>query len=113
LEAITEKMRAALYEGEAFVDVDLEFHLCIAAAAHNSILYYLIDAIRDAMRDSILQWHYRRHTVEEHERVQRTHDALLAAIRARDAEAAAIAMTEHFADALSFLDASEAETPAP
>jgi DNA-binding FadR family transcriptional regulator len=112
LEAITGKMRAALYEGEAFVDVDLEFHLCVAAAAHNSILYYLIDAIRDAMRDSILQWHYRRHTVEEHERVQRIHDALLAAIRARDAEAAAAAMTEHFADALSFLDVSEAETSA-
>jgi DNA-binding FadR family transcriptional regulator len=109
LEAITEKMRALLYEGEAFVAADLEFHLSVAAATHNSILYYLIDAIRDAMRDSILQWHYRRHTDEEHERVQRIHDSLLAAIRARDGEAAAAAMNEHFIDALSFLDASESD----
>jgi GntR family transcriptional repressor for pyruvate dehydrogenase complex len=113
LEQIAVRMRALLYEGEAFVDADLEFHLCVAAATHNSILYYLIVAIRDAMRDSILQWHYRRHTVEEHERVQRTHDALLVAIRTGDPEAAAAAMTEHFIDALSFLDASEADTPTP
>ena len=107
IEQITEQMRAHLYESEAFVDADLEFHLSIAAATHNSILYFLIGAIRDAMRDSILQWHARSHTDEEHERVQRCHEALLAAIRTRDAEAAAAAMTEHFTDAISALDASE------
>ncbi len=94
----------------AYVDSDLKFHLTIAAATHNSIMYYLVESIRDAMRDSILQWHLRERPVEAYEQVQHIHEQIVAAIQQQDADAAAAAMTGHFDNAIAYLTDSPVDS---
>ena len=104
LEKLVRKMRAELHDAEPdYVDSDLRFHLSIASAAHNSMLYYLIESIRDAMRNSILQWHIHRHTPDAYEQVQRIHERIVEAVKLGDPEMAAAAMKQHFDNAISNL----------
>lgn len=108
LEQILGQMHEHLYDAETFIEADLAFHLCIASITHNAILRYLIESIRDAMRGTMLQWHDRRHTPEEHERVFQLHEAIVAALKSGDATATADAMTDHFVSAIANVNASEA-----
>ncbi|MBI5670328.1 MAG: FadR family transcriptional regulator [Chloroflexi bacterium] len=94
-----------------YVDTDLRFHLCIASATHNTMMYYLVESIRDAMRDSILQWHLREHPVKAYQQVQQIHEQIADAIRRQDADAAAEAMIIHFDNAIAYLTDSPMDTP--
>ena len=67
--------------------------------------------IREAMRGTMLQWHYHRHTPEEHERVFQLHAAITSALKAGDPVAAADAMTDHFVNAIAHLRESGSAAP--
>jgi DNA-binding FadR family transcriptional regulator len=94
-------MRASLEDAEAFARNDLEFHLAIARAAHNQVLYHVIDTLRHVLRAWFVEVFPRRQDSGE---PIRNHEPILAAIRVRDPEAARRAMAEHLASGARWLD---------
>lgn len=96
-------MRDHLDDLEAYTDLDVNFHLRVAAATHNPIMYHLIHSIRDALKDVIREGLRRRNTHDELERVQILHEAVLKAIEQGSPEQAAAAMTQHFDEAVTAL----------
>ncbi len=96
-------MRKRLDDLEAYTDLDVEFHLLVAAATHNTTMYHLINSIRDALKDVIREGLRRRDTREQLERVQHLHEIILAAIECGDANKAGQAMTQHFDEAVTAL----------
>ncbi len=95
LAAIGERLAAmhrSAGDAEAFTRADQEFHLAIAAAARNGVLYQVLDTLRHIVRI----WIYK--TFSEYEDKQpglAEHDAIAAALRGRDAAAARRAMAAH------------------
>lgn len=93
LEATMQRMRAAvLRDPERFVDSDVEFHVVLARAARNSVLFHVMQTIRELLHvwiDRVARMADNMpRTVEEHEGV-------LAAVRARNGPAARDAMARH------------------
>jgi DNA-binding FadR family transcriptional regulator len=103
---VVARMREQLRAPDAFSDLDVEFHLLIAAASHNGMLYHLVKSIRDSLKDSILEGLRNRHD-EDLENVQRRHEELLAALERGDAEEARRAMDDHFDEALKVIPEAE------
>jgi GntR family transcriptional repressor for pyruvate dehydrogenase complex len=100
LTEIVHRMRTQFGEEVSYSESDLAFHLTLAAATHNAMMYHLIDSIRQYTRDTMIQWHTAKRTEKDYERIQRLHEAILDAILARDAEGAGVLMTRHFEDAI-------------
>lgn len=76
----------------AFVAADMHFHQAIAAAADSALLDDLLQTVRSLIR----VWVERALTDDEHARLAcEEHRAVLAALRARDADSAATAMSAH------------------
>ncbi|WP_030742869.1 FadR/GntR family transcriptional regulator [Streptomyces sp. NRRL F-5135] len=108
LEEHLTRMREAGTDAAAFIDADIAFHLETANIARNSVLSDILHSIR-----ALLQvWMERVSDLEG--TVSGTlceHDAVLAAIRAQDADAASEAMAEHMrmanARLRSTIDATE------
>ncbi len=117
VEALTETitaMRANLGSVEAYAELDLQFHLRIAAATGNSMLYFLVESIRQALKNSIIEGLHRRPTLSDLEFVQRLHEDVFAAIKRQQVQKALRAMVRHFDEAvLALVDdpepASESE----
>jgi DNA-binding FadR family transcriptional regulator len=103
LEQVMAHMRETLHDHERFAEYDVEFHLLIASAARNPMIYYLIESIRDALRENILLGMKSRYTPAEYARVQSSHEAILQALRDRQPQAAQAAMQAHFDEALKAL----------
>jgi DNA-binding FadR family transcriptional regulator len=103
LEGIISHMRQNLPDHDRYAEYDVQFHLLIASAAINPIIYYLIESIRDAMRANVLLGLKHRLTHDELDRVQSCHEAILHALREHDAAAAQRAMQAHFDEALRAL----------
>jgi GntR family transcriptional regulator, transcriptional repressor for pyruvate dehydrogenase complex len=103
--ALWETMRANDNNAEAFTEADQAFHLAIAKAARNSVLYHVLDTLRHIIRIWIFK------TFSEYPDRQPgfdEHAAIYAALEARDPDAARRAMAEHLdaagARLLSLLD---------
>jgi DNA-binding GntR family transcriptional regulator len=72
--------------------LDREFHLVLARAARNVVLADILRRLHErSLRFSFISLTASDH----HEAVQRQHDAILQAIRARDADATETAMRNH------------------
>jgi GntR family transcriptional repressor for pyruvate dehydrogenase complex len=107
--ALLDAMRAGSDDADAFTQADQEFHLAIAAAARNGVLYHVLDMLRHIVR----VWMFKtfvddpvRHTgIIDHERIA-------AALRAHDPAAARAAMGEHLTSAGNRLLALLAELAA-
>jgi DNA-binding FadR family transcriptional regulator len=89
-----ETMRASLGHAELYSQADLEFHLAVARAAHNAVLYHFVDTIRHLVRVWVVQ-NYTDFTPEERVRAHDEHAPIVAAIAAHDAAAARRAMAAH------------------
>jgi GntR family transcriptional regulator, transcriptional repressor for pyruvate dehydrogenase complex len=96
-------MRVHLADSDAYTELDVELHLLIAAAAHNTMLYHLVESLRDVLKGSIREGLRRRQTGAELERVQIHHEAILSAIQSGDAKQAIGAMAAHFDEAMRVL----------
>jgi GntR family transcriptional regulator, transcriptional repressor for pyruvate dehydrogenase complex len=85
-------MRASGDDAEAFTEADQQFHLAIAAAARNGVLYHVLDMLRHVVR----VWIFKTFS-EFPDRVAGfdEHAAIEAALRARDPDAARQAMAAH------------------
>ncbi len=99
LETIAEAlagMEGALQDWERFLENDLRFHLLIAKATHNSILYSLLETTRNHLQEWIkgslsepsLAGPRAELSLWEHHKI-------LAALRQRDTEGARLAMAAH------------------
>ena len=100
-------MRASLNNVDAFTRLDLEFHLGIAAATHNSILGYLVESIRDALRSSITAGLLSRGDDLDLDTIQQTHEELLKAVEIGDSEEAQLTMLQHFDEAIKAISQSQ------
>lgn len=97
--AIAETHLTAMESGNdqrAFADIDEQFHLALADAAHNPMIKWMMQKCHEVR--SHAQWNRMRTLTLNNAiiaRYNRQHRAIIAAIRARDAEAAAREMREH------------------
>jgi DNA-binding FadR family transcriptional regulator len=93
-------MQAALYDHARYADLDLELHLKIALASRNTLLFHLVESIRDVLKDTIQEGLRSRFTDAQLVRVQALHEAIVERLAAGDAAGAASAMATHFDDAI-------------
>ena len=99
---------------ETYANLDVEFHLQIAAATCNTMMYYLIGSIRESLEDAVLQGLHSRRRQAELERVQQTHELIFEGIKTKDSERAAEMMGVHFDEAVTaLLRDSEQHIPLP
>ena len=103
LETIVTAMAQNLHNLEAYANLDVEFHLSIASAASNTMMYFLIGSIRESLEEAILRGLRSRHSDAELERVQETHEMVFEAIKAGNPAQAATMMTVHFDEAVTAL----------
>ncbi|MCS7171835.1 MAG: FadR family transcriptional regulator [Armatimonadetes bacterium] len=89
-----EQMRSGLVAGEParYIEADLRFHLTVAQATRNRVAVYVMRAIRDPLHRA-LQSVY--HIPGSPEASIDQHGEILAAVRARNPEAARERMREH------------------
>lgn len=114
LDDVMDKMRSTLEAPSAYRELDLVFHVEIAAAAHNLVLYHLMLSMRETVLKSIREG-FQRLKQESQLRTQELHEQVLAAVVAKDVEGARLAMLEHFAVPLTDLGEQDGqrEFPAP
>ncbi len=101
------RMRERLTDLEDYAASDLRLHLMIAQASHNKMIFHVLDSLRSAVLDSIKQGLGRRRNAAELEAVQRSHEAIVEALRARDASAARDAMTRSLAQGADALQTDD------
>lgn len=93
-------MGVAVGEGKTYAELDAQLHLQIASAAHNTMLLYLIESIREPLKVSIEEGLRSRAKAAHHARVQELHEDLARALGNRDAAASADIMSLHFDEAV-------------
>jgi GntR family transcriptional regulator, transcriptional repressor for pyruvate dehydrogenase complex len=92
--AAVDDMAAGLDSEERFIEADLRFHLTVAEATGNRVLFHLMDAVRGLLLRSLASSF---HIPGSPQRAVKMHRLIVAAIEARDAEAARAAMHDHVA----------------
>lgn len=104
LKMVVEAMRQNMQNLDAYTRLDVEFHLRIAAASHNTMLVYLIESIREVLRNTIITGLQSRGSSLHVEAVQQTHESLLQALTQGDVEASRLAMVRHFDEAIQAIN---------
>jgi GntR family transcriptional regulator, transcriptional repressor for pyruvate dehydrogenase complex len=107
IEKTVHAMREYLSDQEEYTRLDVEFHLLIAKASHNEMMVYLIESIRDAMRNSISAGLRSRNNPAQLESLQETHEKLLDTLRQKNVEDARQIMTLHFDEAIIAMGGQE------
>jgi GntR family transcriptional regulator, transcriptional repressor for pyruvate dehydrogenase complex len=92
LDSCLDRARQAIGDAEAFMETDLELHDAIRVAAENAVLGRFMESIRALGLASRMRTGARRAV---HEQTVKDHRAIVAALRARDPEAASAAMHRH------------------
>ena len=97
LEEILRRMNASVHDRAQFTMADAAFHIAIAKASDNELIFDLLTLIRSQLEQGLLKvgaWPGGPETAcSEHRRI-------LDAIRSRDAESAKAAMRDHIGEAL-------------
>lgn len=105
LESLVAQMRARVDDGaQTLVELGLAFHLALAQAAHNQVLVGLLENLSELLR----AWTHRLRTggtgpASMSVRIEQ-HEAVLAACRRRDPDAAGAAMRAHLRSSLERLE---------
>lgn len=106
LGATVEQMRTALADTDRYNDLDLDFHLRIAAATQNTMIVHLMESIRGTLQETIREGLRRRRTSALRKRGLAFHEQLVVALGSGDPAAARAAMQAHFDDAIALLGPS-------
>lgn len=99
LEQCLAKMRQNIDHERSFSQVDAEFHIAIAEAAHNKIQTHLMFSIYDLLKEMVGLCYVGDEAVT----IFAHHQAIVEAIKARDEEKAAAGMEEHLSYVESLL----------
>jgi GntR family transcriptional repressor for pyruvate dehydrogenase complex len=92
LDACVARARAAIGDAEAFMAADIELHDAIRVSCENAVLGRFMESIRALGLASRRRTGARRAVMEQS---VKDHEAIVAALRARDPEAASAAMHRH------------------
>src|SRR6266550_212228 len=92
LEHLLERQQDCIANGRPFVDEDTAFHYTLARAADNHILLRLHNVVLDVLRESRQSY---LHVPDRPQTSLRGHEAILAAVRAHEPEAAYTASLAH------------------
>jgi GntR family transcriptional repressor for pyruvate dehydrogenase complex len=103
LEAVVIAQEQELEGGELSRKLDMEFHNCIALAAHNPVMNIVVNAVNESIRSSILR---SKRTEEMRKRVVSYHRDIFEAVRTGDADLAKRVMSLHILDVQCHLEAS-------
>ena len=106
IEAVVVAQEKELEGGQISRKLDMEFHRCVAAAAHNNVLNIVVNAVNQCIRDSILR---SRRTTEMRKRVVTYHRDILEALRNGNADLAKRIMGSHVLDVQCHIETSEHE----
>lgn len=93
-------MRENIHNLDTYTRLDVEFHLRIAAASHNTMMVSLVESIRDALRNTIAAGLQSRGPALQLDSIQRTHEELYQTLVEGNAQAAMQAMARHFDEAI-------------
>jgi GntR family transcriptional repressor for pyruvate dehydrogenase complex len=91
LKTIVKRMEEAV-ETDSFGNIDLEFHLAIAAASQNRVLSHMLRAIRGLLHEWIMK---SQQTLEAKKIAHQQHVAILRTIMRRNPSRARAAMSSH------------------
>ena len=100
IHTITRAMGRQLDHLAAYTELDVKFHLFVAVAAHNQLLYHLISSIRHLLEDVVREGLQRRDRREQLERIQTVHETIAQAIERGDSAEASRFMATHFDEAM-------------
>jgi DNA-binding FadR family transcriptional regulator len=100
LQRIVGEMARRLDDFAGYIRFDVRFHLTLAEATANPLYQMLVEAFRQIFQSSMKFGIERWAATPELHRVQKLHEEVVAAIVARDADAATLAMQRHFDDAI-------------
>jgi len=103
LHQVTAQMRSHLHDEDAYGALDLAFHLLIARASRNAMLYHLLDSIREASSDAIQVGLRSQRSEEQLHHMQESHEAILYEVERRRPAAAGLIMEQHLAGAAAAL----------
>jgi GntR family transcriptional repressor for pyruvate dehydrogenase complex len=95
LKTLLERQRACIAQGLPFVEEDTAFHYTLARAADNHILLRLHNVILDVLRESRQSY---LHVPDRPRTSLRGHEAILSAIRLRNADSAHDASLAHIVE---------------
>jgi GntR family transcriptional repressor for pyruvate dehydrogenase complex len=95
LESLLERQRECIAAERSFVEEDTAFHYTLAKAADNHILLRLHNVILDMLRESRQSY---LHVPNRPQMSLRGHEAMLAAVRAKDPDAAYRASLAHISE---------------
>ncbi len=94
LQATVERGRAAVRDSDSHLNPSMDFHVALARAADNEVLYATVRAYHELLVGALRDMRDPRSA-----RVtQKLHEEILEAVRAHDAEAAGEIMLEHLAE---------------
>ncbi len=111
IERTVQAMRQSLRDQEEYTRLDVEFHLLVAKASHNDMIVYLVESIREALRNAISAGLRSRSDLAQIEGLQATHEKLLETLRQGDVEEARRIMTLHFDEAIAAMRAQDPQIP--
>ncbi len=104
LEHILAAQRQKVETGQSAISEDTAFHCALARATHNQVVVRVMEILNDLLVES------RTLTLQQKGRPQRSmegHQAVVAALRRRDAEGAARAMNEHIEQIAALLQQAQ------
>ena len=107
LRRVVQAMGDHIADPEAFTQLDVEYHLRIASASHNTMLVYLVESIRDVFLSTISTGLQSRGSNLRLDIIQNTHETLLQTIEEGDVEAAMKIMALHFDEAIAAITNAE------
>ncbi len=95
-------MSENLHNPAVFIELDVELHLLVAKASHNTMLVRLIESIRETLKVTGEEGLRRRNmTREQVQPIQTGHERIVAAIERGDAEDASNMMRQHLERAIT------------
>ncbi len=101
IEQIVNEMRQNMHDFEAYTRLDVEYHLMIAKASHNDMMVYLVESIREALKNTISAGLRSRNSEDQLQALQNTHETLYQTLAHKDVEAARLTMIKHFDEAIA------------
>ncbi|MBB1156951.1 FadR/GntR family transcriptional regulator [Amycolatopsis dendrobii] len=98
LEALLDQMDAAVSDSDTYLALDGKFHVAVALASGNPLLAHLMGSMRDAVTEHLVKRELAPATWPKlASSAQKSHRALVKALRDRDADAAAEQVRRHTA----------------
>lgn len=111
LEQLVNEMQSNLNQPEQYPLLDAQFHLAIAYAAHNLMLYYLLSSIRTSLESSMGSIRKAREAQGRIGFEQEAHQTILTAIKLGQPEAASANMQRHLEETAALI--RQIESPLP